>query len=89
MLQVVYAIAVALWSITLLERWKRREARLSAHWFVSHENALEEVMPEYVSQATAEGTNKVRSPVFRGISGRARTVSLKLVFHKNILKPPV
>lgn len=40
---VLFAIVIAIWSILLLERWKRREARLCAHWFVGKEDALDEV----------------------------------------------
>ncbi len=50
----LFGVLMAVWSATFLERWKRAEITLAAHWEVVNidEEAADQIRPEYQRAAT-------------------------------------
>lgn len=57
----IFALFMALWSASFLERWKQAEISLAAHWEVVNidEETVEQIRPEYQRAATQQEINPI------------------------------
>uniref|UniRef100_A0A336K6N3 Anoctamin n=1 Tax=Culicoides sonorensis TaxID=179676 RepID=A0A336K6N3_CULSO len=78
---VIYAIFMSLWAVTLLEFWKRRQARLQYNWSLSDLTHLDQpTRPSYYIQAGI-GTDKIKvSYVKRKLPARCFSIATIFFF---------